>query len=52
MDAAVHCNECGCSVPPSPLLHIRTQPLPDGLELLELFCPACAAELEEAEQSA
>jgi hypothetical protein len=46
MEEAVHCSECGCSVPPSPLLHVRTHPLPDGFEGIELLCPTCAAELE------
>jgi hypothetical protein len=48
MDEVVWCAECGCSVPSSPLLHVRTELLPDGDELLELFCPSCAVELEEA----
>jgi hypothetical protein len=45
-EEAAHCGECGCSVPPSPLLHVRTHPLPDGFEGIELLCPTCAAELE------
>jgi hypothetical protein len=45
-DEVVWCAECGRSVPPSPLLHVRTEPLPDGDELIELLCPSCAAELE------
>jgi len=48
-DEVVWCAECGRSVPPSPLLHVRTECLPDGVELIELFCSSCAAELEAAE---